>query len=40
MFSKFKSYEAFFYGLCDATFSEVLCQGTLGVMLWKSRYDS
>ena len=33
MFSELKSYKAFFYGFSDATFSEVWCQGTLGVML-------
>ena len=32
MFSEFKSYEAFFYGLCDATFFEVWCLGSLGVI--------
>ena len=32
MFSEFKSNEAFFYGLCDATFSEVWCLGSLGVI--------
>ena len=31
MFSEFKSY-AFFYGLCDATFSKVWCLGSLGVI--------
>ena len=28
------------YGLCDATFSKVWCQGTLGVMPRKSRCDA
>ena len=32
MFSEFKSYEAFFYGLSDATFSEVWCLESLGVI--------
>ena len=32
MFSEFKSYEAFFYGLCDATFSEMWYLGSLGVI--------
>ena len=32
MFSEFKSNEAFFYGLCDATSSEVWCLGSLGVI--------
>ena len=39
MFLEFKSY-AFFHGLCDATFSKMWGQGTLGMMLKKSRCDS
>ena len=27
-------------GLCDATFSEVCCQGTLGLILRKFRCDA
>ena len=31
MFSEFKNY-TFFYDLCDATFSEMWCLGSLGVI--------